>query len=126
MLFFFKRDRENAYLLFTFFALPGLLWLVYYWEKTQTIFSPTFRELHPELFSGNFMDIIFTLQNQLLSMTQQPILLIGFVIIFGLHINSTKSVYSRRKPMDARSDFISNLLLPSNNFNLWSPNYGQS
>ena len=79
--FFFKRDRENSYLLFTFFALPGLLWLVYYWEKTQTIFSPTFRELHPELFSDNFMDMIFTLQNQLLSMTQQPILLIGFVII---------------------------------------------
>lgn len=78
--FFFKKDRENSYLLFTFFALPGLLYLVHYWEKTESIISPNFRELHPQLFSENLIHTIFAFQDQLLSMTQQPILLIGFIV----------------------------------------------
>tara|TARA_B100000674_G_C37964402_1_gene973787 strand:- start:259 stop:1260 length:1002 start_codon:yes stop_codon:yes gene_type:complete len=78
---FFKNDRENAYFLFTCFALPGLLWLVYYWEKNQTILSQTFRDLHPQLFSGDLMETVFALQNQLLSMTQQPVIFIGFTVV---------------------------------------------
>ncbi len=78
---FFKIDRESAYFLFTCFALPGLLWLVYCWETNQIIFSQIYRELHPQLFTDNWLQLVFASQEQLLSMTHQPVILIGFLIV---------------------------------------------
>lgn len=78
--FFFQRDRENGYLLFTSFALPGLLWTIYQWEQKQSLFSQKFIEMHPNLFQNNFWELIETFQYQIASLAYQPILLIGFIV----------------------------------------------
>lgn len=78
--FFFQRDRENSYLLFTSFALPGLLWIIYKWEQGQTLFNQKFIETHPGLFQNSFWESVETLQHQISSLAYQPILLIGFIV----------------------------------------------
>lgn len=82
-LLFFKIDRENAYILFSSFTLPGLFWIIYKLKLNVMLTSSTFENINELVSQSNLGTALLKSLEHMLSLTFQPTLFIGFMIVLA-------------------------------------------